>query len=76
MRDVHIRTEPVELYKILKFEGLVASGAEAKTAIAQGRVLVNGMVETQKRKKTMSGDVVQFKGETLHICIISNACHS
>ena len=45
MRDVEISTEPVELYKILKFEGLVASGAEAKSAIEEGLVRVNGEIE-------------------------------
>ncbi|MEE4143218.1 MAG: RNA-binding S4 domain-containing protein, partial [Halieaceae bacterium] len=41
MRTVTINREPVELYKILKFEGLVDSGALAKTARAEGLVLVN-----------------------------------
>ena len=42
MRDVKITEEPVELYKLLKFEGMVASGGEAKTVISEGQVLVNG----------------------------------
>ncbi|MDH5436144.1 MAG: RNA-binding S4 domain-containing protein, partial [Gammaproteobacteria bacterium] len=45
MKDVGITNEPVELYKILKFDGMVASGAEAKIVIANGQVLVNGNVE-------------------------------
>ena len=36
MREVKITKESVELYKILKFEGLVSSGGEAKTIIDQG----------------------------------------
>lgn len=64
MKTVEINQEPVELFKILKFEGLVASGAEAKNAVAEGLVLVNGVVETQKRKKIMSGDMIEFGGET------------
>ncbi len=60
MQDVEIRTEPVELYKILKFEGMVGSGGEAKLVIAEGLVSVNGEVETRKRKKMHSGDVVEF----------------
>ncbi len=67
MRDVEITTEPVELYKILKFEGMVGSGAEAKAAVARGDVLVNGDIETRKRKKIVSGDVIQFADETLRI---------
>jgi ribosome-associated protein len=36
---VEISREPVELYKILKFEGMVASGGEAKVVVAAGQVL-------------------------------------
>lgn len=67
MRDVVITVEPVELYKILKFEGLVGSGGEAKTAVAEGRVRVNGEVETRKRRQIVAGDVLGFAGETLRI---------
>ncbi|OMH38361.1 RNA-binding S4 domain-containing protein [Motiliproteus sp. MSK22-1] len=67
MRDVEISKEPVELYKILKFEGLVASGAEAKSAIAEGLVAVNGSIETRKRKKIVSGDIIKFGDETFRI---------
>jgi len=68
---VELKQEPVELYKILKFEGLLASGAEAKNAIAAGLVMLNGQVETQKRKKIMSGDVIEFAGETLETIFTS-----
>ena len=67
MRVVEISKEPVELYKILKFEGMVASGGEAKLVIAGGRVLVNGKVETRKRKKIVAGDIIEFGGETIRI---------
>ena len=46
-----LEEEFVELYKILKFEGLVDSGGMAKQIIADGQVIVNGEVETRKRKK-------------------------
>ena len=67
MRDVEINQEPVELYKILKFEGMVSSGAEAKSVIEEGQVLVNGKVETQKRKKMVSGDIIEFANETIRL---------
>ena len=69
MRDVEITKEPVELYKILKFEGLVFSGGEAKSVIDDGQVLVNGKVETRKRKKIVSNDVIEFADEKLHILL-------
>lgn len=67
MRDVLIRQFPVELFKVLKFEGLVGSGGEAKAAIEQGLVTVNGQVETQKRKKLQAGDAIGFSGETIRL---------
>jgi len=67
MRDVILKTEPVELYKILKFEGLVSSGGVAKLAIESGDVFVNGKVETRKRKKIVTGDVIEFNGESIRL---------
>jgi len=67
MREVEITKETVELYKILKFEGVVASGGQAKAVIDDGQVLVNGEVETRKRKKIVAGDVIEFMEEKLTI---------
>ncbi len=67
MREVEISKEPVELYKILKFEGMVSSGGEAKSIIADGQVLVNGKIESRKRKKIVSGDIVELGKEKIRI---------
>jgi ribosome-associated protein len=67
MREVEITREAVELYKILKFEAMVSSGGEAKAVIAEGQVLVNGEVETRKRKKIVSGDIIEFGSEKIRV---------
>jgi len=67
MRVVEITREPVELYKILKFEGLAATGGEAKQVIAEGLVRVNGEVETRKRKKIFSGDTIEYERDRIRI---------
>ncbi|MCL1125401.1 RNA-binding S4 domain-containing protein [Shewanella surugensis] len=59
--------EYIELYKILKVQGMVSGGGEAKHVISEGLVLVNGEVETRKRKKVMAGEVVAFNGESVKI---------
>jgi ribosome-associated protein len=64
---VELTQSPTELYKIIKFEGLAASGAEAKQLIADGLVLVNGQIETRKRKKIVSGDQIQYLETVLAI---------
>lgn len=67
MRDVLIDREPVELYKILKFEGLAENGGAAKIMVSEGMVKVNQAVETRKRRKIMAGDVIECQGQRLHI---------
>jgi len=69
MRVVEIEKEPIELYKILKFESMVQSGGEAKFVIAGGLVRVNGEIETRKRKKIVSGDIIEFEEEAIRIII-------
>ncbi len=72
MKDVFINKEPVELFKILKFEGIASSGAEAKDMIAAGIVLVNGIIEKQKRKKMVAGDTIELKGEIFRLKLGAN----
>ena len=73
MQYVDVREEPTELYKILKIADLVASGGEAKFVIAEGLVRVNGEVDTRKRRKTMAGDVVSFRGEEIGVRLKNSA---
>ena len=67
MKEVEITKEPVELYKILKFEGIVSSGGEAKSVIDDGQVLVNGAVEKRKRKKIIAGDIIEYLDNKIKI---------
>lgn len=70
MRIIEITKEPVELYKILKFEGLVATGGEAKLLIGDGQVTVNGEIETRRRRKMLNGDIIEFRAETLQLQLV------
>jgi len=69
MREVIINFEPVELYKILKFENLVSSGGIAKLAIESGHVRVNGVIETRKRRKMVAGDIIEYDGEKIRLVL-------
>ena len=51
----------------MKAAGMVESGVDAKYAILDGFVRVNGKVELQRGKKLFPGDVVEYQGETLKI---------
>jgi len=46
---------------------MVSSGGEAKSVISEGQVLVNGKVETRKRKQIVSGDIVEFGEDKIRI---------
>lgn len=70
MQTIEITKEPVELYKILKFESLVSSGGEAKVVIDNGLVSVNGNIETRRRKKIVDGDRIEFGGEKFVIALV------
>ena len=59
--EITLSRQPVELYKILKFKGLVSSGGEARQVIANGQVKVNGTVELRKRNKIVDGDRIEFE---------------
>lgn len=55
----------IRLDDFLKRSGLVATGGEAKLRIQSGEVLVNGAVETRRRKQLAIGDVIELSGERL-----------
>ncbi len=55
--------EFIELNKLLKILQWANSGGQANLIISDGAVLVNGEVETRKRKKLRKGDKVEFEGQ-------------
>ena len=72
MQIIEIQKEPVELFKILKFEGMTGTGGEAKLLIGDGQVTVNGEIETRRRRKMMNGDVIGFRGDEFHLQLATN----
>lgn len=68
-RSVIVREVPIELCQFIKFGGLTESGGEAKQLITEGEVLLNGVVETQKRKKLVAGDKVTVNGQTIVVAL-------
>ena len=63
--DVMVRETPIELCQFIKFAGLAESGGAAKQLVAEGSVLLNGTVETRKRKQLVAGDKVTIAGRTI-----------
>jgi len=59
--------ESIRLDQLLKVSGLAQTGGHAKMAIQGGEVLVNGEVETRRRRKLFTGDKIEFNGEVVVI---------
>lgn len=53
--------EFIELNNLLKITGLCQSGGMAKMVISDGAVLVDGTIETRKRCKIRSGQIITFE---------------
>lgn len=65
---ISITTEFIKLDALLKFSAVCGTGGEAKLAILNGDVLVNGEVCTQRGKKIVAGDSVTVGGQVeIHI---------
>ena len=62
MEEIRIGTEYIKLDSLLKLCGVVVTGGQAKAAIQDGHVQVNGETCTMRGKKIRPGDSVQVAG--------------
>ncbi|MBS5284467.1 MAG: RNA-binding S4 domain-containing protein [Clostridiales bacterium] len=67
METIKLREDYIKLGQALKAAGLVESGVDAKYAIEDGLVTVNGETAFQRGKKLVDGDVVAYDGQTIRI---------
>lgn len=67
METIFIETEYIRLDAYLKLTGLVDTGGQAKLAIQQGEVSVNGEVCTMRGKKLRPGDQVEAGGKSFKV---------
>lgn len=61
------KEEPIRLDQFLKFNGVTATGGEAKYLIQGGGVKVNGEVETRRKRQLKPGDRIEAHGQTLTV---------
>lgn len=59
--------EYIKLGQVLKAAGLAESGADAKQAVQDGEVMVNGEIDTRRGRKLYDGDIVKYNGKTIRI---------
>ena len=67
MQTYRIRDEFIKLGQALKAAGFVESGVDAKFAVQDGLVKVNGQVETARGKKLVPGMEVTLDGSSYRV---------
>lgn len=67
VHKIKLRDDYIKLGQALKAAGLVESGVDAKMAVLDGLVCVNGNTELQRGKKLYNGDIVSYDEETIMI---------
>ncbi len=64
---IKIDTEYITLGQLLKMTDWIASGGEAKFAVKQLRITVNGIKEDRRGRKLYENDVVSIEEKTYTI---------
>lgn len=59
--------EFILLQALLKAAGLCDTGGDAKHAIVEGEVTVDGEIETRRGKKIRAGQSVTYSGKTVTV---------
>ena len=65
--EIKIRDEFIKLGQALKLAGVVEDGVEAKYAIQDGLVQVNGEVDQRRGRKIYEGDVITFEDQEIKV---------
>ena len=65
--EIKIRDEFIKLGQALKLAGVVKDGVEAKYAIQDGLVKVNGEVDERRGRKVYEGDVITFEDQEIKV---------
>lgn len=65
--EIKIRDEFIKLGQALKLAGVVEDGVEAKYAIQDGLVQVNGEVDQRRGRKVYEGEVITFEDQEIKV---------
>ena len=65
--EIKIKDEFIKLGQALKLAGVVEDGVEAKYAIQDGLVKVNGEVDERRGRKVYEGDVITFEDQEIKV---------
>ena len=60
MEKIAIHTESIQLDQLLKWAGIIESGGQGRPMLEEKLFLVNGNIETAKRRRLFPGDTVEI----------------
>ena len=67
MLEFELKSDYIELVKLLKVMGFAPTGGHAKIMVENGEIIRNGEQELRKRAKLVVGDVIEVEGEKIKI---------
>ena len=67
MQVIKIKDDNIKLGQLIKLAGLVNNGVDAKYAIQNSLVYVNGQIDTRRGRKIVPGDIVKFENEEIKV---------
>lgn len=69
MNNANSPQETIRLDQFLQLCQVVETGGQAKLLIQGGEILVNGQLETRRRRQLKVGDMVQYGGEDFEVAL-------
>ena len=71
IKNIKIDSEFITLGQFLKAADIISSGGEAKSFLAENRILVNGEEDKRRGRKLYKDDMIQIDGKRYVICMFS-----
>ena len=65
---VRITTDYIELQQLMKLTDWISTGGEAKIAVKQLKITVNGVIENRRGRKLYPGDTVTIENRKYEVC--------
>jgi len=66
-KTFELKSDYIELIKLLKLMGIAESGSHAKYLVEEGQIKLNAEVEFRKRAKLRKGDIVETQKYRIEI---------
>jgi len=62
MEEIEIYTTQINMDQLLKWAGVIETGAQIKPFLENRLIKLNGTIISERRKKVRPGDVIEIQG--------------